>query len=243
MKNEKIKLVVYLRISTIEQEKSGLGLLVQEQEINHKIISLKANSNEITVLGTFKDIASGKSRNNRNGLEKALKMCKEKEAYLIFQKLDRLSRNIQDGITIFKEINEKMIIAQWGQVDSLYFNLRLCIADEERKLISERTKKALNELKKQGVKLGRKWKRDNKGKIIVGQNSKAIKVMLEIRRNNSKKHYEKINIIITDYRKQKYSYLKIANKLNQLNYRTIKNNKFGIHTIQKLINQYKLFSN
>ena len=156
MKNREIKLVIYLRVSTKDQKASGLGLLAQQQEINHRIIQLKAKNNEITILNTFQDIASGKSRKNRQGLEQALKLCKEQGAYLIFQKLDRLSRSIQDGINIFKELGEKMFIAQWGQVDTLYYNLRLCIADEERKLIGQRTKKALDQLKKKGVKLGRK---------------------------------------------------------------------------------------
>ena len=231
MENKELKLVVYLRVSTRDQGKSGLGLLAQEQDINYKIIQLQTKGNNISILETFKDIASGKSRNNRNGLDQALKMCKEHGAYLIFQKLDRLSRNIRDGINIYDELNKKMFIAQWEQIDSFSFNIRLCIAEQERELISERTKKALNELKKQGVKLGRRWNKDNKGKIIKGQNSKAVKSMLKVRQEKSKKYYKKINILIIDYRKQNYSYREIANKLNELDYKTIKGNIIGIHTV------------
>ena len=85
MENKELKLVIYLRVSTKEQGKSGLGLLAQEQDINYKIIQLQAKGNNVSILETFKDIASGKSRNNRNGLDQALKMCKEHGAYLIFQ--------------------------------------------------------------------------------------------------------------------------------------------------------------
>ena len=241
MENKELKLVIYLRVSTKEQGKSGLGLLAQEQDINYKIIQLQAKGNNVSILETFKDIASGKSRNNRNGLDQALKMCKEHGAYLIFQKLDRLSRNIRDGINIYDELNKKMFIAQWEQIDSFSFNIRLCIAEQERELISERTKKALNELKKQGVKLGRRWNKDNKGKIIKGQNSKAVKSMLKVRQEKSKKYYKKINILIIDYRKQNYSYREIANKLNELDYKTIKGNIIGIHTINWLVKKYNLF--
>ena len=241
MENKELKLVIYLRVSTKEQGKSGLGLLAQEQDINYKIIQLQAKGNNVSILETFKDIASGKSRNNRNGLDQALKMCKEHGAYLIFQKLDRLSRNIRDGINIYDELNKKMFIAQWEQIDSFSFNIRLCIAEQERELISERTKKALNELKKQGIKLGRRWNKDNKGKIIKGQNSKAVKSMLKVRQEKSKKYYKKINILIIDYRKQNYSYREIANKLNELDYKTIKGNIIGIHTVNWLVKKYNLF--
>ena len=241
MENKELKLVVYLRVSTRDQGKSGLGLLAQEQDINYKIIQLQTKGNNISILETFKDIASGKSRNNRNGLDQALKMCKEHGAYLIFQKLDRLSRNIRDGINIYDELNKKMFIAQWEQIDSFSFNIRLCIAEQERELISERTKKALNELKKQGVKLGRRWNKDNKGKIIKGQNSKAVKSMLKVRQEKSKKYYKKINILIIDYRKQNYSYREIANKLNELDYKTIKGNIIGIHTVNWLVKRFNLF--
>ena len=241
MENKELKLVIYLRVSTKEQGKSGLGLLAQEQDINYKIIQLQAKGNNVSILETFKDIASGKSRNNRNGLDQALKMCKEHGAYLIFQKLDRLSRNIRDGINIYDELNKKMFIAQWEQIDSFSFNIRLCIAEQERELISERTKKALNELKKQGVKLGRRWNKDNKGKIIKGQNLKAVKSMLKVRQEKSKKYYKKINILIIDYRKQNYSYREIANKLNELDYKTIKGNIIGIHTVNWLVKKYNLF--
>ena len=134
-----------------------------------------------------------------------------------------------------------MFIAQWEQIDSFSFNIRLCIAEQERELISERTKKALNELKKQGIKLGRRWNKDNKGKIIKGQNSKAVKSMLKVRQEKSKKYYKKINILIIDYRKQNYSYREIANKLNELDYKTIKGNIIGIHTVNWLVKKYNLF--
>ena len=240
MENKKIKLVVYLRVSTREQGNSGLGLLAQQRDIDYMIIKLKAKGNDINILNTFQDIASGKSRNNRKGLEQALKICKEHGAYLIFQKLDRLSRNIMDGINIFNELKKRMFIAQWEQIDPFYYNLRLCIAEQERKLISERTKKALAELKNKGIKLGRKWKKDTKGHIIKGQHKKVVELMLKARQKNSKKHYKNINILIKDYRAQNLTYLQIANKLNELNYKTIKDNNFGIHTIQKLIKQYNL---
>ena len=242
MENKELKLVIYLRVSTKEQGKSGLGLLAQEQDINYKIIQLQAKGNNVSILETFKDIASGKSRNNRNGLDQALKMCKEHGAYLIFQKLDRLSRNIRDGINIYDELNKKMFIAQWEQIDSFSFNIRLCIAEQERELISERTKKALNELKKQGVKLGRRWDKDEHGNIIKGQNTKAVKSMLKVRQENNKNYYKKINILIVDYRKQNYSYRKIANKLTELDYKTIKGNIIGIHTVNWLVKKYNLFN-
>ena len=85
------KYVIYRRVSTIEQGKSGLGLDAQQRDINLFLENYVDTPYE--VLGTFTDILSGKS-DDRPELTNAIAMAKSGGAELLIAKLDRLSRKV-----------------------------------------------------------------------------------------------------------------------------------------------------
>ena len=81
-------LVVYYRVSTQQQKRSGLGLLAQLDLVRRYIY---ANSGR--VLAEVTEIESGRSK-DRPQLKEALRLCRVYSATLIIARLDRLARSV-----------------------------------------------------------------------------------------------------------------------------------------------------
>ena len=82
------RFVGYIRVSTTDQEQSGLGLDAQRQAVSdyaHRVLG--------EVVGEFVEVESG-GRNDRPQLAQALEACRRHRAVLIIAKLDRLARNV-----------------------------------------------------------------------------------------------------------------------------------------------------
>jgi len=132
------KYCIYLRVSTQEQGRSGLGLEAQEQMV-------KRITDNGTVVASFTEIESGKKANRPKLLE-AIALCKANNATLIVAKLDRLSRNVH-FISTLMESKVKFICSDMPECDSFTINLFAAMAQREREMISERTSKALQVIK------------------------------------------------------------------------------------------------
>ena len=79
--------IAYYRESTADQGKSGNGLEAQKRTVH-----AWASANDVTVIGEHTDIASGKSRNGRHELAKAIDRMNQGEAdMMVSAKMDRLS--------------------------------------------------------------------------------------------------------------------------------------------------------
>src|ERR1700730_8558365 len=81
----------YLRVSTSEQGRSGLGLRAQRQAIEDF-----ANGSGLVVTGWHEDVQTGKGADalaQRPGLRAALRAAKAAKGPLVVAKLDRLARN------------------------------------------------------------------------------------------------------------------------------------------------------
>ncbi|NDW09612.1 recombinase family protein [Dysgonomonas sp. 520] len=140
-----MKYVIYYRVSTKKQGASGLGLEAQ------KTIVENYTKNSI-VIAEFTEIETGKSA-NRPQLNKALECCKINNATLLVAKLDRLARNL-NFITSLQASNIDFVCCDMPTANRLTIHIIAAIAENEAQLISQRTKQALTEKKKQGIKLG-----------------------------------------------------------------------------------------
>jgi putative DNA-invertase from lambdoid prophage Rac len=88
---------------------------------------------------------------------------------LVVNRLDRLGRDILDVITTVRDLTErgiKLVVLGLGTLDNsaqsnLTLNMLAAISEFERQIISERTKSKLDQLKRDGVKLGRPVKVGN----------------------------------------------------------------------------------
>lgn len=149
----------YLRVSTDEQADSGLGL-----EAQRAAIQLEADRRGWTI--EFVEDAGFTGRNMRrpalNDVLTRLDNCQSQTA-LIVAKLDRLSRSMQDFASIMarsKKNGWSLVCLDLGVDTStaqgrMVANIFATFAEFESELIGERTRAALAEKKKQGVKLGR----------------------------------------------------------------------------------------
>src|SRR5687767_12155078 len=85
------KYVLYYRVSTEEQGKSGLGLEAQHRDISLYLESYSPTPWEI--VGEFTEVESG-ANSDRPELAKAIALAKKAKATLLVSKLDRLSRKV-----------------------------------------------------------------------------------------------------------------------------------------------------
>lgn len=88
---------------------------------------------------------------------------------LVVNRLDRLGRDILDVITTVRDLTDRgvtLVVLGLGTLDNsaqsnLTLNMLAAISEFERQIISERTKSKLDQLKRDGVKLGRPVKVGN----------------------------------------------------------------------------------
>ena len=142
------KAIGYLRVSTQEQGKSGLGLGAQRTAIE----TFAANE-EMSVLAWYQDIQTGGGADAlllRPGLASALKHARKARCALIVSRLDRLSRNVH-FISGLMEHKVHFVVAALGRdCDNFTLHIYASLAEQERKMISERIKAALAVAKAEG---------------------------------------------------------------------------------------------
>lgn len=139
--------ISYLRVSTGKQAASGLGLESQQTIIRDFIAK---NGGEL--LREVIEIESGR-KDNRPELQKALSLCRKHNAVLLLPKLDRLSRSVA-FVSGLMSSGIKFTLCDMPDATDFTLHIYSAVAQEERRLISERTKNALAAAKARGVKLG-----------------------------------------------------------------------------------------
>ena len=145
-------LISYLRVSTAQQKKSGLGIDAQRAAM-----SAFADANGFEIVRTFEEYESGKGSDaldRRPKLAAALAEAKRQACAVGVAKLDRLSRDVHfvSGLMAHRV---PFIVAELGaDADPFMLHLFAALAEKERVMISSRTKVALAAAKAKGVKLG-----------------------------------------------------------------------------------------
>jgi DNA invertase Pin-like site-specific DNA recombinase len=144
------KYVVYRRVSTQEQSKSGLGLEAQLRDIE---LFFAMSREPYEVAGSFADTGSG-ADNDRREFRKALELCREVGGELIVSKLDRLSRRVSVIAGLMEDPKLQLRVACMPHADKFQLHVYAALAEQEREFISQRTKAALRVAKSQGKTLG-----------------------------------------------------------------------------------------
>jgi len=139
--------ILYRRVSTTRQGQSGLGLESQDETVRRYVTNQKGK-----VVGEFVEVESGKN-NDRPQLTLALSECRRLKATLVVAKLDRLSRNAEFLLRL-QNGNVDFVCCDCPNVDRFTVGILALVAQRERELISERTKSALAQARKRGVRLG-----------------------------------------------------------------------------------------
>lgn len=217
------KYIAYYRVST---RKQGLGLEAQKSTV----LSYLSNIQDSELINEYSEKESGKD-NNRIQLNEALKECKQKKATLIIAKLDRLSRNVA-FIFALKDAGVDFICCDLPEFNSLTLAIFAGLAQQERELISSRTKAALQE-KKKYIKLGSPSNLlNNIDKAI--DNSRQTRKVKALQNENNRKAFSLIQVL----RNNNISWNGIAKQLNENSFKTANNNQFTAMQAQRVYNMY-----
>ena len=143
--------VSYIRVSTAAQGRSGLGL-----EAQREAVSTYLNGGEWQLLKEFVEVETGKGSNaleKRPELRAAMAYAKKHRATLVIAKLDRLARNVH-FISGLMEAGVEFVAADMPNADRFQLHLFAALAEQEARMISQRTKAALAAAKERGTVLG-----------------------------------------------------------------------------------------
>jgi DNA invertase Pin-like site-specific DNA recombinase len=145
-------IVAYIRVSTSQQGRSGLGIEAQRDALVRF-----AKETGIEIEAEFVEVETGKGSDaldRRPQLAAALAKARALKCSLAVAKLDRLSRDVH-FISGLMAHRVPFVVSELGSdVDPFLLHLYAALAEKERALISGRTKSALAAAKAKGIKLG-----------------------------------------------------------------------------------------
>jgi DNA invertase Pin-like site-specific DNA recombinase len=141
------QLVTYLRVSTLRQGQSGLGL-----EAQRATVGAYAASTGQTIAAEYVEVESG-ARGDRPQLAAALAACRLRRATLCIAKLDRLSRSVAFTSAMMND-GVDFVACDMPHANRLTLHIMAAMAEHERHVTSERTKAALAAARARGVRLG-----------------------------------------------------------------------------------------
>jgi DNA invertase Pin-like site-specific DNA recombinase len=207
--------VAYFRVSTEKQGKSGLGLAAQ-----HSLVERFLSVGD-EVVAEYVEVQSGKN-DGRVELWKAINHAKRNDAKLLIAKLDRFSRKVSFIASIMEQ-GIGLVVTEMPNATDFQLHIFAALAQEERRLISERTRNALAEAKKRGVHLGKN------GKVLAEQNRKA-----------ADERAEALRPIIMPMVEQDLSFSEIARRLNDMGIRTVRGSRFHTEQVRLILQRFRL---
>lgn len=219
-------LVPYYRVSSKKQGKSGLGL-----EAQMSCVAAYAKATGATVGKAFIEVETGKRAkqvadwhkpisqliSNRPQLQAAIEEARRLGARLIIGKLDRLARDVA-VTSCLAACGVDFVACDNPNANTLTINILASVAQEEARLISERTKAALAKARERGKKLGA----ENPQCRNLTQEAR-VKGSLEGRKVWSEQARERAKVylpLVTELRGQGLTLQAIAQRLNEEGYRT-----------------------
>lgn len=220
-------IVLYTRVSTDRQGKSGLGL-----EAQRAICRQFALQNGYEIVQEHSEVETGKGADaleRRPRLALALAEARKRKCSVLVAKLDRLSRDVH-FISGLVAKNVPFIVAELGQdVEPFMLHIYAALAEKERHLIAERTRAALHAKKSAGAKLG------NRTNLAEAQ-AKGVKERLR----RADQFAANILPVIRHIQASGVpTYAGIASALNARGIPTARGGAWHPSTVQKLVVRYR----
>jgi DNA invertase Pin-like site-specific DNA recombinase len=144
--------IAYYRVSTAAQGRSALGLDAQRAAV----VAFAAREG-LTILAEHIEVETGKGADalaRRPILREALAVARKAKAAVCVARLDRLSRDVA-FISALMAQGIAFVVASLGRdVPDFMLHVYASLAQEERRLIAERTREALARKRARGEPLG-----------------------------------------------------------------------------------------
>lgn len=145
-------LIAYVRVSTSQQGKSGLGIEAQREALERF-----AAAEGFELSRVFVEVETGKGSDaldRRPQLAAALNEARRQRCPVAVAKLDRLSRDVHFISGLMAQRVPFVVVELGADVDPFILHLFAALAEKERSMIATRTKAALAAAKARGVALG-----------------------------------------------------------------------------------------
>jgi DNA invertase Pin-like site-specific DNA recombinase len=229
--------IAYLRVSTREQGCSGLGLAAQRFDI--QVFSAREG---FRIKSWYQDVQTGAGKDAlivRPGLAAALKEARAARCPLIVSRLDRLSRNVH-FITGLMEHRVHFAVAAFGRdCDDFTLHIYASLAEQERKMISERCKAAAEIQKRNGRRFGlqlrtKSWQRR------VSAMGRAVIVQEALERAQAYRPHIEWALRQPGPQGRPISFRGAAIKLNERNIETPLGGQWRGHHVQRMAARLKL---
>ena len=219
-----VRYISYVRVSTQQQGRSGLGLEAQQAAIR---AYLQSNGGEL--VKEYREVESGR-HNDRAQLAEALKQCRLLGCVLLIAKLDRLSRNAVFLLRL-QDAGVDFTCCDMPGANRMTVGVMALVAEQEARFISDRTKVALAAAKARGVVLGNPM-----GAAAFGnrrgslQGAEAVKAKADARA-------EELADVVRGKRAEGLSFAKVAEYLNAEGYLTARRGRWHPTTVKNLLDR------
>ena len=162
------KSIIYLRVSTAKQGKSGLGL---EDQKNKCLSFCKDRGMEVLGIYTDTDVSGKIAPDERPALSQALQRAKEENAQIVVKSLCRISREVYHVSGLMRH-QVDFVVCDHPNAPSFLLHVLAAMGQFEREQISKRTKDALAVARDRGVKLGASNPKVREG--VVAQSQRTV---------------------------------------------------------------------
>lgn len=184
--------VAYSRVSTSRQAEEGVSLEAQETRIRSW-----AAGQGMELVAVYADAGiSGKRADNRPGLQAALTEVCKRRGVLVVYSLSRMARSTKDALEIAERLRKSgaNLASLTENIDTsspageVIFTVFAAFAQFERRLISERTRAAMDHLRRQGRKVSGNvpfgWEEAEGGRLVANEREQAVLVLIRKMRDS-----------------------------------------------------------
>lgn len=214
------KAIAYYRVSTAKQGESGLGLEAQQASVQRF-----CEQRGLRIVGEYTEVETGTSKKRRVEIHKAISAARERGAVLLIAKLDRLARNVA-FISALQEAAVDFAAVDMPDANTMTIQILAAVAEQEARLISERTKAALDAKRE---RVG-EWRVSN---LTQDARERGAAAMHEqaVKESQSAAYAARL------LRQSGLSYAKIAEELNTNGYTTRRGRKFQAMTVKRILDR------
>jgi DNA invertase Pin-like site-specific DNA recombinase len=220
--------VSYTRVSTQKQMKNNISLGIEAQKTSVNQFIKQSNG---ILISEFIEVESGKN-DSRPVLMEAIRQAELTNSTLIIAKLDRLSRNVSFLFQLKERLTKSNVAVKaldLPDFSTLSLGIFAVVAQNERELVSIRTRNSLAELKKTRT-LG------TPANLTQEAKERGVDQIKSNARNNI--NNKQATAILLAQRDQSKTYDQIAEYLNQLGYLTRTGKQYRGCTVYVLHKRY-----